>query len=343
MLPEEIKAYVEEVAKKLGETDKKPLEQIELLIEHVGKEVVAENLAEAVKIEADGGMMTEDKKRRRTIGGVFFYIIKAKLDPKIRARIFPGYGQNKKHAGKVIAWDERLDYVKPLLEEGEHGGMRFVVMTLHGRPGKVVIEGDSVMTTIAHTHGKTPLPRGVPHPPEDVTLYTVYMGHKQWEGVTESLEKYKSDRLIIEGSIFYDKETETIAILATRVSTKRIDKMAQRDADKANQKEAKPKKGALPPKKQAKQGQQGKVAFPQKPMKPMKPIPQRKPPVDVDIPEGTPPEVAAKLKQLHSAAATLRERIAAMEEKGQSGVNMTKKLLMTTEKQIESLEKQFTK
>lgn len=342
MQPEEIKAYAEEVGKKLGETEEKPLEQIGLLIEHAGKELVAENLAETLKIEEDGGMMTEDKKRRRTIGGVFFYIVKGKLDPEIRGKIFPGYGQNKP-VGKVVAWDERLDYVKPLLEEGEHGEMRFVVMTLHGRPGKVVIDGDSVMTTIAHAHGQTPLPRGVPHPPEDTTLYTVYMAHKQWEGVTESLAKYKNDRLVIEGTIFYDKATETIAILATRVSTKRIDKMARRDEDEAQQKQPKTKKDASDSKKQARQGKPGKVAFPQKPMKPMKPIPQRKPPIEVDMPEGTPPDIAAKLKQLYSAAETLRERIATMEEKGQSGVNMTKKLLMSTEKQIESLEKQFTK
>ena len=59
------------------------------------------------------------------------------------------------------------------------------------------------------------------------------------------------------------------------------------------------------------------------------------------IPPGVPPEVGDKLRQLYSAAETLRERVATMESKGQAGVAMTKKLLRTTEKQIEALERKF--
>jgi hypothetical protein len=340
MQPEEIKAYAEEVAKKLGETEKKPLEQIELLLQHAGKEFVDANVAESFKIEEEGGMFTEDKKRRRTVGGIFFYIAKGKLEPEMRGNIFPGYGQNKP-VGKVVAWDERLDYVKPLLEGGEHGEMRFVTVTLQGRPGKVVIEDNSVMTTIAHSHSQTPLPRGVPHPPADTTLYTVYMAHKQYETVIESLEKYKNDWMLVEGTLFYDKETATMTVLATRVSTKRMDKMTKRDGEEEEpKKEAKP---ARAPKDDAKrQPKQMKGTPPPKPLKPMKPIPQPKPQIEVSVPAGTPPDVAEKLRQLYSAAETLRERIATMEEKGQSGVAMTKKLLMNTERQIEALEKQFT-
>ena len=339
MQPDEIKAYAEEVAKKLGETDKKPLEQIELLLQHAGKEFVDENVAESFKIEEEGGMFTEDKKRRRTVGGIFFYIAKGKLDPEVRGNIFPGYGQNKP-VGKVVAWDERLDYIKPLLEGGEHGEMRFVTVTLQGRPGKLVIEDNSVMTTISHSHSQTPLPRGVPHPPDDATLYTVYMAHKQYETVVESLEKYKNDWMLVEGTLFYDKETNTMAVLASRVSTKRIDKMAKRDEEEGEKKDAKPAKvqkedSRKPPK-------QTKGTPPPKPLRPMKPIPQPKPQIEIEVPAGTPPDVAEKLRQLYSAAETLRERIATMEQKGQSGVAMTKKLLMNTERQIEALERQFT-
>jgi single-stranded DNA-binding protein len=218
--------------------------------------------------------------------------------------------------------------------------MRFVVATLHGRPGKVVIEDNSVMTTISHAHSQTPLPRGVPHPPETATLYTVYMAHKQWETVTESLEKYKNDRLIVEGTMFYDKETDTMAVLATRVSTKRMDKMARREEEEATNTDAKETKSQKDDAK--KQPKQSKGTPPPKPVRPMKPIPQPKPQIEVEIPAGTPPDVADKLRQLYSAAETLRERIATMEKKGQSGVAMTKKLLLNTEKQIEALEKQFT-
>jgi hypothetical protein len=160
------------------------------------------------------------------------------------------------------------------------------------------------------------------------------MAHKQWETVTESLEKYKNDRLLVEGTLFYDKETETLAVLATRVSTKRMDKLARREEEDTDKPDAKPQKEDS--KKQAKQSK------PLSPQKPARPMPQLKPQIEINIPAGTPPDVADKLKQLYSAAETLRERIASMEKKGQSGVAMTKKLLMNTEKQIETLEKQFT-
>ena len=328
MQPDEIKAYVAEVAEKLGETEEKPVNQIALLVEHAGKEFVEEHLAETLKIEENGGMMTDDKKRRRTKGGVFFYIIKGKLDAEIRGKIFPGYGQSM---GKSVAWEERQEYMQPLIDGGEHGEMRYVIMTLHGRPGKVHIEDNSVMTTIAHTHGQIPLPRGVPHPPQEETLYTVYMPRKSWDEIEESLKKYKNDRLVVEGTIFYDKETETIAIMATRVSTKRMDKAAKREEQKS-----KPGSDKKAPESDVK-----KASKSSKPTKTAKPMPQPKPQVQVDIPDGTPPDAADKLRQLHSAAETLRERIAAMEEKGQAGVAMTKKLLRNTEKQIEALEKMY--
>ena len=57
-----------------------------------------------------------------------------------------------------------------------------------------------------------------------------------------------------------------------------------------------------------------------------------------------PASVSDKLKQLHSAADTLRQKIATMEEKGQkTGLNMTRRLLEQTEKQIATLEKQYEK
>lgn len=352
MQPEEIKAYADEVAKRLGETEKKPVEQIHLLVEHAGKDFVEEHLAETFKIEENGGMLTDDKKRRRSIGGVFFYITKGKLDPELRGRIFPGYG-SKPVVGKIIKWDERLEHIKPLLDAAEHGDMRFVTMTFHGQVGKTIVDDNVVMTTIVHTFGQTPLPRGVPHPPEDgTTLYTVYMGRSQWDSITESLEKYKNDRIVVDGALFYDEATKSIAILASRVSTKRMDKLARRGEEEPNKpKEAQAQKddGAAKQKQakqpnQAKSGKPQKQAAPSRPPTPIKPmnIPQPKPQLEVPVPDNAPPDVAEKLRQLHSAAETLRERIASMEEKGQAGVAMTKKLLMNTEKQIEALEKQFT-
>jgi hypothetical protein len=313
MEKEEIKAYAREVAKRLGEQVDKPLRQLELLIEHAGREFVDEQVAEALKIEENGGLLTEDKSRRRTTGGVFFYTAKAKLAPEVRGLIFPGFGQ--KQRGKVVEWEQRLDYVKPLLDEGEHGEMRYINIILNGRPGKVVIEDNSVITTIAHTHNNTPFPRGVPRPPDITTLYTVYMTNTHWEAVQESLEQYKNDRLIVEGSAVFDKDTESVAVFAMRVTSHRMEKMARQE----DTQEAKSEKQDKKDQKDQKSDKQKRQKHPkqQQQHKPMTAKPLRvpdppKPTVEYDIPDGVPPDVADKLKQLYSAAETLRDRIDTM-------------------------------
>ena len=115
----------------------------------------------------------------------------------------------KSPKGKVIEWEERQDYVDDLIDTAEHGEMRYVNITLHGRPGKTIIEDNSVITTISHTHKQSPFPKGVPHPPEEATVYTVYIGIRQWNAVIEEIEAYSGDRLIIDGTVFWDADTES--------------------------------------------------------------------------------------------------------------------------------------
>jgi hypothetical protein len=275
---------------------------------------VQELLAEVEKIEADGGLMTEDGTRRRTKGGVFFYLAKGKMPAEARQIVFPNFGQR----GKSVEWEERQEYVQQLADADQHGEMRYVTLTLHGRPGKVIVEDNSVITTIAHEHRQTPLPRGVPHPPPSPTYYTVYMASKQWEEVEETLKKYKADRLIVEGTCFLDQETGTISVHAMRVTTKRLEKKNRKDVDNGaaeKQTKTQPAQASAESKSQ----------------------PSAKSAAD---PADAPQSSADKLETLKQAAATLRAKIADMESKGQPGVNMTKRLLQNTEKQIQALEKQ---
>jgi hypothetical protein len=344
---DEIKALALQAAKILGEDNEGPIHQLELILEHVGKEFLADIMAETQKIEENGGMMTDDGKRRRTMGGVFFYLAKGKIDARSRQLIFPNFGQ--KERGKVIEWSDRQKYLKDLLNMEAAGELKYLVVTLQGRPNQVSVQEASVIMTIAHQAAPMPFPRGVPQTPNDVTMYTVYMSNKHWESVKESLEKYKNDRLIVEGSQFLDSETNTIAILAINVTTKRMQKADRKEGEEGEEaKEAASK--AAKPQNQKQQGQKpqknlppkGKQGNPKQHSKPF--IPQPPPPspqFEIDLPEGLPADVAAKLRQLHSAAQTLRDRIADMESKGQAGVSMTKKLLQSTEKQIEALERQF--
>ncbi|GAB5490901.1 MAG: hypothetical protein Phog2KO_11160 [Phototrophicaceae bacterium] len=305
MEKQEIRDYAQEVAKILGENDEQPVSQIEQLVEHLGRDFVQEQLEETQKIEEKGGLKTDDNKRRRTMGGVFFYLVKGKMDESIRQKIFPNFGKTEK--AKSLTWEERQDYVDDLIDEAEHGAMRHVMITLQGRPGKTIIEGNSVITTISHTHKESPYPKGVPQPPEETMVYTVYIGIRQWNGVIAELEEYQGDSLVVEGSLFWDADTETIAVFAQAVTTRRLQKQARRASEK---------KAPPPTKAEAK-----KVEAEEKPKV----------------------TASSKLEKLYAAAETLRERIADMEAKGKGGVAMTKKLLKNTEKQIATLEKHQAK
>jgi hypothetical protein len=296
---DQIKAFAEDVAKQLDENSPDPIRQISLIIEHLGVDFVKENLEETLKIEAEGGMMTQEGERRRTPGGVFFYITKGKMEPNVRQIIFPNFGQQAK--GAVVEWKDRGEYVQKATEEP--GSLRRVTITLVGRPGQVVVEENSVMTMMTFEHPNAPYPRGVPQPPEDVDKYLVYMSMKHWETVSEAIENPK-DELIVDGSLSWDREHTCLAVFSTRVTTRLMEKRQRKQ-----ERQSEPKKTDKPAaKKDAPAAAKGNV----------------------------PDTIAAEVQKLRQASATLKERIAAKQAKGQKP-SMEEKLLRNNERQIAKL------
>lgn len=367
MSENEIQAVVKEIAGKLEETDETPVQQIQMIIEMLGAEFAREVAEETLRVEEAGGMMTHNGERRRTKGGVFFYLAKGKMDHQQRIAIFPNFGSGTK--GRVIDWQERMDIVPPLFED--KGQVRTMRIILQGRPGKVEIVDNSVITTIEHMHGPTPFPRGVPHPPEQSTVYTVFMAIKQWEEVAEAIQNPK-DELVIEGTCMWDPELKTIAVFAQQLETK-LQAKAQRRQNQPQDQQRKPQGGQKGGGKFNKGGKPGQGRGQDRGGKPGqsrgqdrggKPGQNRgydrggKPPYErggdrqqrYESPRpaasaaastNMPADVARKLSQLQEAANTLRSRITDMESKGQPGVAMTRKLLQNTEKQIEALQSQY--
>lgn len=336
--PEDIQKEAKQIADALGETDAGPIGQIALIIEKCGLALAQKVAEETEKIEESGGMKTHDGKRRRTKGGTYFFIVKGRIDAKTRQEIFPNFGQHSD--GEVtppgIDWADRAEYLKPLIEET--GQVNNLTVTLIGRPGKVHIEGGSVMTVIEQKEVKAPpYPKGVPpfESTENVTLYYVFMSLKHWQKVETSLED-DTDMLIVEGTAVYDAEMEGISLLTTSVSTKVLERQKRLANQESNQKKANKSEKAE------------KARPSDKPNKPEskkivvnKPAPKTTTNANLDA---LPSSVSDKLKQLYSAADTLRQKIAMMEEKGQkTGLNMTRRLLEQTEKQISTLEKQYEK
>ena len=316
---EALRSLAKEFGEALGEKSGKPLQQIVLLIEKCGLDFVKRIMAETVATEAAGGLVTQDGKRRRTKGGVFFFLAKGQMDPQYRTDIFPNLARHGD--GSIMPtgldWADRLAHMQALREKP--GQINNLTVTLIGRPGALHIEGSSVMTVIKQEQVKAPpYPKGVPpfSAVDGATDYYVFIGLRHWQKVEKALEN-ENDMLIVEGSAVYDPQLEGITILSTGVTTKVLEQQKRQGKGQARASQRDTATSSA-----------GTATTPP----PVMPRP--------DL-SGLPDADADKLRQLFNAADKLRQKIVTMEDKGQTtGMTMSRRLLDQTEKQITSLSKQ---
>jgi hypothetical protein len=346
LTPEQADALVAEFAAILQENDPQPLGQIRRMVTFIGEGFVRKHLDNALKIEEEGGMMTVEGDRRRTIGGVFFYLVKGDMTLEQRAHVFPGTVYIARKATRTISWEERMDILEAL-KNAPQGNIRSVQLIIKGKPGEVKITDDTVMLVFhqpIESQPVQPYPRGVPAPPDANLSWVVYAGIRSWEKVAERLEHPK-DEIIIDGIPFWDHETQTMAILAIGLTTRELERrQAMRQAGKQKPGD-KPRGGPRPggPRGPRPGGPGGFAPRPPRPNLPPPDVPESMNPLGMDVDvrpiSSGPIDPNEKLVQLEQAADTLRERIAAKEAKGVKA-SMEQKLLQTTEKQIEALRKQ---
>jgi len=67
-------SFIATVARKLGETEPEPIAQIRRIVERAGAERVAALVQDAIAIDKRNGLLVLNGSRRRTRGGVFFYL-----------------------------------------------------------------------------------------------------------------------------------------------------------------------------------------------------------------------------------------------------------------------------
>src|SRR5262245_57657453 len=79
---------VSTIANALGENDEIPMSQIGGVVRALGDELSLKLLEETKDIQGKGGMMLPDNSRKRTAGGVFFYLARQKLSQEDKLAIF---------------------------------------------------------------------------------------------------------------------------------------------------------------------------------------------------------------------------------------------------------------
>jgi hypothetical protein len=231
------------IADRLGETRIGPRVQIKRIVQVLGRSQARALLEETLRVEENGGIMLPDGSRRRTPGGVFFYLAHTKGQPK-PGRAFPkkpttpSTHTNKnasphpvKPSDRLPAtkssppatpfnWEERSAVIEQIGQAA--GRVTTVKITLIGTMGTFVDKGACIVGVMAHTGEKLPaLPKGVPVPQTITTKYVVYIGAKQWKNVAATVAD-PEDALIIEGFPQVDPKTDAISVFASNVTSKKL-------------------------------------------------------------------------------------------------------------------------
>ncbi len=184
-VPPDVWALARGIAAVLGETMPPPIRLITRAVDRLGPDRARALLGQTLTVEAQGGLTLPDG-RRRTLGGVFFYLVRTSdaISHEDKDDIFPRQGGHPKRAGgsgtpavpasaapaPVVWTDETFRALARQLQQ-DPGRATTVKITVIGRPGAAVEQGQAV--AVALTSEKVPsLPRGLPEPPAG-TRYTV--------------------------------------------------------------------------------------------------------------------------------------------------------------------------
>lgn len=219
---------------------------LERIIGQMGADAAQELLEETKQIEADGGLFIKSGKRRRTPGGVYFFLARQRLSSRQREEVFsqPGWrrvwmGPGEPPAGVSFelrsqrhdepigeitseSWQLVRDVVRSLLKTNELGKATAVKIQLTGRPGKVAIRKHFVVTTM-ETHADPPsLHQGMPTPPKARLMYLVYIPRQVWVPISQQLQEHADDEMQIEGFLTYDSELKKLSIFVEQATTRQL-------------------------------------------------------------------------------------------------------------------------
>jgi hypothetical protein len=92
MLSKQRKA-AEEIATELGESEDVPLRQLQAMLHLCGSSFAHAILKEAREVAAGEGIITSDGSRKRTLGGIFFYLARFRMSPAVRRIVYTRKGK----------------------------------------------------------------------------------------------------------------------------------------------------------------------------------------------------------------------------------------------------------
>jgi hypothetical protein len=186
--PNPITSTAAAIAAQLGETHAGPRATIWRTVRTLGPERAHAFVAQAQEVEANGGMLIPDGSRKRTLGGIFFYLVRTQVSDDEAMQInrawrWQQWKQRQPAKPKSAAipaspplppfvWDEAEPIIADLTTNV--GAASTVNVTVLGRPHQVVEQQGVVVVALRSTTPPT-LPKGLPPLPSTPTSYMVFI------------------------------------------------------------------------------------------------------------------------------------------------------------------------
>ena len=198
------------MADQLGETVGGARATIWRAVRTLGPERAQAFVAQALEAEANGGMLIPDGSRKRTLGGIFFYLVRTQISDDEAMQINRAWRwqqwkqqkRNKQNATDAapappprppFVWDEAAPIIAELT--AHPGDASTVKVTIIGRPTQVVERQGVVVVALRSTTSPT-LPKGLPPLPSTPTTYMIFIQQKQWTKVQSAMQQ-SDDALIV--------------------------------------------------------------------------------------------------------------------------------------------------
>lgn len=219
------------IARQLGERDRVAVECIRHIIDIGGIERAQSLVDQARRIDANGGMVTHDGRRRRTLGGIFFFLFNQSATPdqrrdilRLQARLKSEIDLRKRlktpFVGRLgsLSAPVDLDTARRLARKlaGSAGKTLSMKIRIVGRPAKIERRDGLVVFQMRDSAAPPKLPKVLPPLPDAPQTYVVYMAAKQWLRVAPQLEKDDCP-LTIEGVVAFDPQLGKLVIYAQEV------------------------------------------------------------------------------------------------------------------------------